>query len=579
MLRRLLGLVCLAVMAGRVWGLEPIPDRLVVLTFDDASKSHFTIARPLLKKYGFGATFFVTEGFDFRTNKRDYLTWEEIAQLHRDGFEIGNHTLDHKAVTADSLHELAEQVRALNGRCREHQIPFPVSFAYPGNAIHPKALPVLRDLGFKFARRGGAPEYPYKEGRGCGYEPGLDHPLLIPSAGDARPTWTLEDFQRAVEQARHGRIAVLQFHGVPDTAHSWVTTSQNQFESYLRYLAEHRYQVIALRDLAKYVDPGLVPQNPWGVIEDRQRLLAAGKTRDNYRRPRNEDDLRYWLENMVVYHHFASSEAGAAVGLSADEIDTALERLKFTGVRPPARDAHLPLLVLPYPGGRHPRIGFLDGALRPQRETKVSVFPPWHDGGYVVVDVPEAIWCRQSGQRELLYLAHTHVPTVWDKQGIALEPLEWKRQPGGMLEVERCLPNQVTFGTKVTPERQGVHLELWLSNGTNQKLTDLGVQVCVLLKAANRFEQQSNDNKVFAKPFAACRNSTGKRWVVAAWEPCVRVWANAACPCLHSDPQIPDCAPGETQRVRGWLSFYEGDDIQGEFRRLQPIIFSSKKPE
>src|SRR5262249_28683515 len=282
----------------------------------------FTVARRLLKKYGFGATFFITEGFDFRTNKRDYLSWEEIAQLHRDGFEIGNHTLDHKPVTADTLHELAEQVRTLNARCREHQIPVPVSFAYPGNSIHPKALPLLRDLGIKFARRGGAPEYPYKEGRGCGYEPGLDHPLLIPSAGDARPTWTLEDFQRAVQQARHGRIAVLQVHGVPDTAHSWVTTSQSQFESYLRYLAEPRYQVIAVRDLAKYVDPDLVPQNPWGVIEHRQRRLAAGKTLDNYRRARDEDDLRYWLENMVIYHAFTSSEAGAALGLSAEEVDT-----------------------------------------------------------------------------------------------------------------------------------------------------------------------------------------------------------------------------------------------------------------
>jgi peptidoglycan/xylan/chitin deacetylase (PgdA/CDA1 family) len=62
--------------------LEPIPDKLVVLTFDDASKSHATIAAPLLKKYKFGATFFVTEGFDMTTNKRDYMTWDEIAQLH-----------------------------------------------------------------------------------------------------------------------------------------------------------------------------------------------------------------------------------------------------------------------------------------------------------------------------------------------------------------------------------------------------------------------------------------------------------------------------------------------------------------
>ena len=55
------------------------------------------MAAGLLKKYGFGATFFVTEGFDFPTNKRDDMTWDEIARLHRDGFEIGNHTRDHKA--------------------------------------------------------------------------------------------------------------------------------------------------------------------------------------------------------------------------------------------------------------------------------------------------------------------------------------------------------------------------------------------------------------------------------------------------------------------------------------------------
>jgi ABC-type branched-subunit amino acid transport system ATPase component len=44
--------------------------------------------RPILKRYGFGATFFITEGFSFRTNKQDYMTWEQIAELHRDGTTI-----------------------------------------------------------------------------------------------------------------------------------------------------------------------------------------------------------------------------------------------------------------------------------------------------------------------------------------------------------------------------------------------------------------------------------------------------------------------------------------------------------
>src|SRR5208337_3940638 len=104
----------------------------------------------------FGATFFVTEGFDFATNKRDYMTWDEIAQLHRDGFEIGNHTRDHKPPSAQDTKGTIEQLEAINARCLAHGIPRPVTFAYPGNALDKDVLPILHGLGIKFARRAGA---------------------------------------------------------------------------------------------------------------------------------------------------------------------------------------------------------------------------------------------------------------------------------------------------------------------------------------------------------------------------------------------------------------------------------------
>ena len=94
--------------------------------------------------------------------------------------------------------------------------------------------------------------------------------MLVPSAGDARPAWTLDDFKAAVAQAKHGKIAVLQFHGVPDTAHGWVTSTKGQFESYMKFLADNEYTVIAMRDLAKFVDPSVNPTDPFGVIEDRK---------------------------------------------------------------------------------------------------------------------------------------------------------------------------------------------------------------------------------------------------------------------------------------------------------------------
>jgi hypothetical protein len=280
---------------------------------------------------------------------------------------------------------------------------------------------------------------------------------------------------------------------------------------------------------------------------------------DQTRRATSDDDLRYWLENMAT-HRYSPDEMSDVLGLPTNENATAMRRLN---IQP--RRASEGLLVLPYPGGRHPRIGFLDGAVEPQRETKFSVFTPWDAASYVVIDLPEAIFSNLG----LIYLAHTHVPTVWSQQGIALPSLEWKRNADGSLESERVLPNRIAFGAKVQPVTNGVRMELWLRNGTDQPLTGLRVQNCVMLKGAAEFNQQTNVNKVLSSPYVACRSPETNRWIITAWEHCKRPWANPPVPCLHSDPQFPDCAPGETQRLRGWLSFYEGRAVEEEFKRLE----------
>ncbi len=116
-------------------------------------------------------------------------------------------------------------------------------------------------------------------------------------------------------------------------------------------------------------------------------------------------------------------------------------------------------------------------------------------------------------------------------------------------------------------------MEFSIKNDSAEKLTGLNVQMCVMLKDLAGFDSRTNENKVLAKPFAACRDKTGKRWIITGWEECGRAWANPPCPCIHSDPKIPDCPPGETKKVRGWLSFYEGTDIEAELKRLQKVAF------
>ena len=285
-------------------------------------------------------------------------------------------------------------------------------------------------------------------------------------------------------------------------------------------------------------------------------LLAAAMQRD---------DLRFWLENMM-HHDYSLEETAQVLGMPKARVEAALKEYELAARRLPARPPDAPLLVLPYPGGRHPRIGFLEGAIDPMRGTKASVFLPWPDAGYVVVDLPEAVW----SQLGLTFLAHTHIPTIWDSKGVKIQNIDWTRLPDGGLEEVRVLPNGIEIGSRVVPEREQVRMMLWLRNGTSETLSQLRAQVCVMLKGAAAFNAQTNDNKILKGNTAAVGSSDGRRWIITAWER-GRTWANPPVPCLHSDPRFPDCAPGKTVRAQGWVRFYEGEDVQSEIERLQEV--------
>ena len=117
---------------------------------------------------------------------------------------------------------------------------------------------------------------------------------------------------------------------------------------------------------------------------------------------------------------------------------------------------------------------------------------------------------------------------------------------------------------------------MWLTNGTDQTLTDIKAQNCVMLKEAVGFTALSDSNKVYTNPYVATHSEDGTKWIITAWEPCVRPWGNPLVPCMHSDPQFPDCEPKETKHIKGWLSFYEGTDINAEFIRIEATGWSKK---
>jgi peptidoglycan/xylan/chitin deacetylase (PgdA/CDA1 family) len=555
---RIIVATIIALHAAAAFGVDRAPDKTVVLTFDDAVKSQVTVVAPLLKEYGFGATYFVTHRW--MDDPAHFMSWDDAADLNRMGFEIGNHSWTHANFGSPrDAARLAGELALVERELGRVGVPKPVSFAWPGNSLGPEALATLRSAGYQFARRGMQPEIKYGEiTPGPLYDPRQHDPLLIPTSGDAYPGWTLDHFKRVVDRARDGKIVVLQFHGVPDEAHPWVHTPPERFREYMAYLKENGFHAIALRDVAPFVDRSVSRDDPvtqvrLGVKDSANPELPAEveATRRN---------LDAWLENMVVHHHYTAEEVAAVCRLNLSESERLVQKAHANAAPASPRDTNL---ILPYPGGRHPRIGFLEGAIDPQRGTKLSVFAPWRDGGYVVMDVPEAIFSNLG----LTFLAHTHIPTIWDEANTVIENVDWQERAEGGLEFTRTLPNGIRFGSRVQPHDNGASLHLWLENGTDASLTGLRTQVCAMLKGATGFAAQSGEGKIFRAPFAAAKASGADRWIIVGFERCGRAWGNAQCPCIHADPVFPDAAPGQRVEVNGRIWFYEGADIEAEIAR------------
>jgi peptidoglycan/xylan/chitin deacetylase (PgdA/CDA1 family) len=219
-----------------------IPERMVVLTFDDATASQYSVVAPILKEFGFGATFFICEFPPNFSDSTKYMNWRQIKELDKMGFEIANHTRSHPAVARLSREEILGELKYIERKCDSIHIPKPVTFAYPGYSLSQSVMDVLLEKGYHFARAGGSRVY----------DPLVDYPLLAPS-------WAMNaenkpQIMEAFNKARNGKIVVLTIHGVPDVEHPWVNTPPELFKEYLQYLSENHFTVVALRDLEKYID-------------------------------------------------------------------------------------------------------------------------------------------------------------------------------------------------------------------------------------------------------------------------------------------------------------------------------------
>ncbi|MFD2248153.1 polysaccharide deacetylase family protein [Pontibacter ruber] len=126
----------------------PLPDKPILLTFDDTNLDQYTVAAPELEKYGFKGVFFV---MTVSLGRPNYMSKAQVKELSDRGHAIGSHTWDHHNVKkyqgedwVKQIEKPARQLEAITGKPTLY-------FAYPFGLWNEQAIPELQKRGVKGA--------------------------------------------------------------------------------------------------------------------------------------------------------------------------------------------------------------------------------------------------------------------------------------------------------------------------------------------------------------------------------------------------------------------------------------------
>lgn len=108
---------------------KSLPEKSVMITFDDSRVEHATIAAPEMEKRGFKGVFFI---MTITYNKKNYMTTDQIAQLAKSGHTVGLHSWDHTKTTKYDNDSIFKKNITEPRKKLEEIIGMPVNyFAYP----------------------------------------------------------------------------------------------------------------------------------------------------------------------------------------------------------------------------------------------------------------------------------------------------------------------------------------------------------------------------------------------------------------------------------------------------------------
>jgi len=128
-----------------------LPEKPIMITFDNTDEDQFTTGNSTLKKYGFKGVYFIMTVSIGRKGRINYMTKQQIKQLADEGNTIASHTYDHKNFAQFTDEDWTTQIDAPTKKLEEITGKKVSYFAFPYGVFKSATLHKLKEHGFKAA--------------------------------------------------------------------------------------------------------------------------------------------------------------------------------------------------------------------------------------------------------------------------------------------------------------------------------------------------------------------------------------------------------------------------------------------
>lgn len=126
----------------------PLPEKPVVLTFDDGYDDSYFNVFPTLQDFGFRGTFFII-GAPTNYGSPGYLRWEQLVEMYENGMEMGAHSLTHRFNLGAARPATQEtEIRQGHQLMVDHLPNWTPIFSYPSGSYDQTTLELLQELGY-----------------------------------------------------------------------------------------------------------------------------------------------------------------------------------------------------------------------------------------------------------------------------------------------------------------------------------------------------------------------------------------------------------------------------------------------